>query len=60
MKIHGSLPEDLPAGPATLLIVLAASGNQPSAEIIEQLPTDHPTKKKTWFADPQPIEILTP
>lgn len=60
MKIHGSLPKDLPAGPATLLIVLAASGNQPSADTVEKLPTDHSTKEKTWFAKPQPIEILAP
>lgn len=60
MKIHGSLPKDLPAGPATLLIVFAASGNQPSADIVKQLPTDHPTKEKNFFAGPQPIEILTP
>lgn len=60
VEIAGSLPGDLPTGPATLMVVLAASGNQPSADTVEKLSTDHSTKEKTWFAGPQPIEILAP
>ncbi len=55
--IAGSLPQDLPPGPAILWIVLANSGHQPEIGVIERLPTDQPTFQPTWQALPQPIEV---
>lgn len=60
VEIAGSLPEELPAGPATLWVVLAVSGHQPSAAQVAQMPQDRPTSTKSWFAGPQPVEILAP
>ena len=60
MEITGSLPEDLTAGPATLWIVLAYRGEQPEADEIEKLPTDRPTRRRKWDAEPTPVEIRAP
>ncbi|HXU32854.1 MAG TPA: hypothetical protein VN851_19965 [Thermoanaerobaculia bacterium] len=57
MKIQGSLLGDLPAGPATLWIVLAYPGHQPEEVEIEKLLTDRPARKRYWDAEPTEIEV---
>ncbi len=60
MKIRGSLPENLPTGPATLWIVLAYPGDQPAADEIGKQPADLPTGGGNWDAEPTLIEVRAP
>ncbi len=59
MTVQGRLPQDLPAGRATLWVVIAYPGHQPTAEAIEASPGALLQKRLSVTASKE-IEIRTP
>lgn len=57
-EITGTLPTDLPVGPATVWTVLGlAKKDLPTADRIAGLPPGKPFREGLWTALPQPIEV---
>ncbi len=60
LRISGTLPRDLPSGPATLWIVVAYAGQTPGPDAIARLSGGGPKLAPAWTAIPQPIEVRAP
>ena len=59
-EITGTLPGDLPIGPATVWTVMGYPEQLPTVEKIANLPPGKPFRDRWWAALPQSIEVRAP